>query len=75
MPCIPDCRIGTTLEKKGGNLDLPLVGCSMQRGSGSMTTGRAGVNVDATTNEGADDFDAAAHAGENQRLLRRNFTI
>jgi hypothetical protein len=40
-----------------------------------MTTGRAGVNVNATTNEGADDFDSSAHAGENQRLLRRNFTI
>jgi hypothetical protein len=75
MPRIPDCGLGTTLEEKGGNFDLPLVGCSMERGSGSMTPGRARVNVDTMTDEGADDFDPAAHAGENQALLRRNFTI
>jgi hypothetical protein len=40
-----------------------------------MTTGRACVNVNATTNEGADDFDPSAHTGENEGLLRRNFTI
>jgi hypothetical protein len=75
MPRVPDCLIGTTLEKKGGNLDLPLVGNSMQRGSGSMTTGRACVNINAMANEGADDFNPAAHTGENEGLLRRNFTI
>ena len=70
-----DARIGAMLEKKSHDAQLPLHRGRMQCASGSVTSSRAGVNVDGTINKEADDVDPSAHAGEDEGLLRRGFAI